>query len=68
MAFSPPIRSLGYCLNKKDFRDRYNWPIPDVCKHCACGMKNSVDHALSCKKGGMSLSDMMFWLKLKLNF
>ena len=21
-------------------------------KHCACGMKNSVDHALSCKKGG----------------
>ena len=51
-----PLRSLGYCLNKKDFRDslllRYNWPIPDVCKHCACGMKNSVDHALSCKKGG----------------
>ena len=51
-----PLRSLGYCLNKKDFRDslrlRYNWPIPDVCKHCACGKNNSVDHALTCKKGG----------------
>ena len=51
-----PLRSLGYCLNKKDFRDslllRYNWPIPDVCKHCACGMSNSVNHALTCKKGG----------------
>ena len=50
------LRSLGYCLNKKDFRDslllRYNWPIPDVCKHCACGMSNSVNHALTCKKGG----------------
>ena len=21
-------------------------------KHCACGNKNSVDHALTCKKGG----------------
>ena len=31
---------------------RYNWPIPDVSKHCACGKTNSVDHALSCKKGG----------------
>ena len=51
-----PLRSLGYCLSKKDFRDslllRYNWPIPDVCKHCACGMSNSVNHALTCKKGG----------------
>ena len=51
-----PLRSLGYCLNKKDFRDslrlRYNWPIPDVCQHCACGKNNSVDHALTCKKGG----------------
>ena len=51
-----PLRSLGYCLNKKDFQDslslRYNWPIPDVPKHCACGKTNSVDHALSCKKGG----------------
>ena len=51
-----PLRSLGYCLNKKDFRDslllRYNWPIPDVCKHCTCGLSNSVNHALTCKKGG----------------
>ena len=50
------LGSYGYCLNKTDFRDslllRYNLPVPDVCKHCACGMKNSVDHTLSCKKGG----------------
>ena len=40
-----PLRSLGYCLNKKDFPDslllRYYWPILDVCKHCACGRKKS---------------------------
>ena len=51
-----PLRSLGYCLNKKDFRDslllRYNWTIPNVARHCSCGARNSVDHALSCKKGG----------------
>ena len=51
-----PMQSYGYCLNKKDFRDgiclRYGWPIQDIAKHCACGERNSVDHALSCKKGG----------------
>ena len=51
-----PLQSIGYCLNKKDFRDslliRYGWPIPDIARHCACGEKNSIDHALSCKKGG----------------
>ncbi len=51
-----PLRSLGYCINKKDFRDsillRYGWPIPEVARHCACGETNSVNHALSCKKGG----------------
>ena len=47
-----PLRSLGYCLNKKDFLDslllRYNWTIPNVARYCSCGAKNSVDHALSC--------------------
>ena len=53
---SLPLQSLCYCLNKKDFRDslmlRYNWPIPDVASYCACGSNNSINHALSCKKGG----------------
>ena len=55
-----PLRSLGYCLNKKDFRDslslRYNWPIPDVSKHCACGKTNSVEHALSSRYLGRDRS------------
>ena len=51
-----PIQSYGYSLNKKDFRDgiclRYGWPIQGMAKHCACGEKNSINHSLSCKKGG----------------
>ena len=51
-----PLKTMGFCLNKKDFRDslllRYGWPIPGGCSYCACGEKNSVNHALSCKKGG----------------
>ena len=51
-----PLKSMGYVLNKKEFRDsihsRYEWNIPDIPKHCACGQNNSIDHALSCKKGG----------------
>jgi septum formation topological specificity factor MinE len=52
----PPIRSLGYVLNKQEFRDsiclRYDWKIPNTPNYCQCGKKNNVDHALSCKKGG----------------
>ena len=51
-----PLRSLGYCLNKQEFRNaiciRYDWPIPDLHQQCACGEKNNIDHALTCKKGG----------------
>ena len=51
-----PIRSLGYDLNKQAFRDsiclRYNWRVPDTPAFCQCGVRNSVDHALTCKRGG----------------
>ena len=51
-----PLQRLGYLLNKQEFRDsialRYGWPIKDMPKFCACGKDNSIDHALSCKKGG----------------
>ena len=51
-----PLQRLGYVLNKQEFRDsialRYGWPIKDMPKFCACGKNNSIDHALSCKKGG----------------
>ena len=51
-----PIEALGYVLNKQEFRDslclRYGWKVPNTPLYCHCGEKNSVDHALICKKGG----------------
>ena len=51
-----PLKSLGYSLNKQDFRNsvclRYDWNIPGIHRYCACGNKNSLDHSLTCKKGG----------------
>ena len=51
-----PIQSLGYTLNKQEFRDsvclRYGWQIPNTPSFCQCSKKNSIDHALSCKLGG----------------
>ena len=45
-----------YCLNKQELRKavmvRYDWAIPAMPSFCACSKKNSVDHALLCKKGG----------------
>ena len=51
-----PLASLGYSLNKKEFRNsirvRYDWDISDMPNFCACGKKNDIDHALTCKLGG----------------
>ena len=51
-----PIKSLGYVLNKQEFRDsiclRYDWKVPNTPSFCQCGVKNDINHALSCKKGG----------------
>ena len=50
-----PLQSLGYVLNKREFRDsiclRYGWAIANVPRYCSCGKKNDIDHALSCKSG-----------------
>ena len=50
-----PLKCLGYCLNKQEFRDsiclRYGWSIPNVPRFCVCGKKNDIDHSLSCKRG-----------------
>ena len=47
---------MGYTLNKREFVDaislRYGWPIKVMPNYCACGDKNSVEHTLTCKKGG----------------
>ena len=54
-----PIKSLGFVLNKQEFRDsiflRYGWNIPDTPAYCQCGQKNSVDHTLSCPNGGYTI-------------
>ena len=51
-----PLQSMGYTLNKQEFRDaiclRYGWAIPNTPFHCGCGQKDSVDHTLNCKLGG----------------
>ena len=51
-----PLKKFGYSLNKIEFRDalylRYGWDIPNSPSYCACGVKNSVNHTLICKKGG----------------
>ena len=51
-----PLKSLGFTLNKQEFKDRmclrYGWRIPNTPSHCQCGEKNTIDHALMCKKGG----------------
>ena len=51
-----PSKPLGFIFNEQEFRDsiclRYRWRIPNTPSFCACGEKNSIDHSLSCKKGG----------------
>ena len=51
-----PIEEHGLALNKQEFRDslclRYNLSLPNLPSYCACGEMFTVNHALSCKKGG----------------
>ena len=51
-----PLKKLGYCLNKKEFRDavcmRYGWEISELPRYCACGERNTIDHVFICKRGG----------------
>ena len=54
-----PLKSLGYALNKEEFRDaialRYGWTITGIPKFCACGKESDIDHLLTCPKGGYSI-------------
>ena len=44
-------------LHKSTFHDaitlRYGWPPKHTPAHCACGTPFTVEHALSCPKGGL---------------
>ena len=52
-----PVEEHGFCLSKGAFRDaislRYGWTTQNVSSTCACGTPFSVDHAMSCHKGGL---------------
>ena len=51
-----PLMDHGFALHKRGFHDalaiRYGWTPSEMPSTCACGSKFSVEHALSCAKGG----------------
>ena len=51
-----PIDEHGFALHKTAFRDalalRYGWLPPHLPTSCACGKTFSLEHILSCPKGG----------------
>ena len=51
-----PIMEHGFSLHKGAFRDalslRYSWELSHIPGSCSCGKSFSVEHALSCLKGG----------------
>lgn len=53
---SLPLDEFGFTLHKGAFRDavalRYGWQPSYSPSSCACGSNFSVEHALSCPKGG----------------
>ena len=53
---SLPIKEHGFTLHKGDFRDalalRYGWTPVRSPSECSCGSSFSVEHSLSCPKGG----------------
>jgi hypothetical protein len=51
-----PLMEHGFALHKGAFHDalalRYGWSPSEMPSKCACGNNFSVEHALSCAKGG----------------
>ena len=50
-----PIVENGFDLTKQQFWDsiiRYSWPIANLPTTCACGSTSTIQHSMSCKKGG----------------
>ena len=53
---SLPLEEFGFSLHKGAFRDalalRYGWLPSNTPTNCACGTHFTVEHSLSCPKGG----------------
>ncbi|XP_066922310.1 uncharacterized protein [Clytia hemisphaerica] len=51
-----PLKSEHFDLTKREFFDsiaiRYRWQLKHLPSICACGKRFSIEHALSCPKGG----------------
>ncbi|KAF3980765.1 MAG: hypothetical protein HFP76_00405 [Methylococcales symbiont of Iophon sp. n. MRB-2018] len=56
---SLPIEEFGFCLHKGAFMDalalRYGWSPSNIPLHCECGAIFTVEHVLSCKRGGFPI-------------
>ena len=54
-----PLNEYKFCLHKRALHDalalRYGWPLSNIPSHCACGALFSVEHELSCPKGGFTI-------------
>ena len=55
---SLPLKTHGFRLNKQQFVDaicmRYNFSLKDVPRNCACGSAYSINHCLTCRRGGFT--------------
>ena len=51
-----PLKDHGFHLDKRSFWDaiyiRYNLPLEKLPSNCVCGLPFTLDHALTCKRGG----------------
>ena len=53
------IREFGFCLHKSTFVDAiflwYGWHPPSTPTHFVCGSSFTVQHVLSCPRGGFPI-------------
>ena len=56
---SLPTEEHGFCMHKGAFRDalalRYGWSPQQTPMYCVCGASFTVEHALSCPRGGFPI-------------
>ena len=56
---SLPLKEFDLVLHKGAFRDaialRYGWLPKNIPTHCSCGANFTIEHALSCPKGGFPI-------------
>ena len=54
-----PIAEHGFTLHKRAFRDaialRYGWTPKEIPVECICGKSFTIEHALSCQRGGFPM-------------